>query len=143
MLRTDEVLVMGDPDLSPEHDQAPARGRRFPDSVFGQGSEPDARFTLANERTFLAWTRTALAFLAGEVALETLHLQLNPTLRLAASLTLIAAGLLTPLQAWFGWARVERALRRGAPLPSAWLALPLTFVVGAVGVLIVLGVLLR
>ena len=27
----------------------------------GGPREPDARFTLANERTFLAWVRTALA----------------------------------------------------------------------------------
>lgn len=31
-------------------------------------AEPDYRFTLANERTFLAWIRTALALLAGGVA---------------------------------------------------------------------------
>ena len=32
------------------------------------GEEPDPRFTLANERTFLAWIRTSLAFLAGGIA---------------------------------------------------------------------------
>ena len=37
---------------------------RFPRAVFGEGEEPDARFTLANERTFLAWVRTSLALLA-------------------------------------------------------------------------------
>ncbi len=26
-----------------------------------EGTEPDPRFTFANERTFLAWSRTALA----------------------------------------------------------------------------------
>ncbi len=30
--------------------------------------EPDYRFTLANERTFLAWQRTALGLLAAAVA---------------------------------------------------------------------------
>ncbi len=35
-----------------------------------EGSEPDPRFTLANERTFLAWVRTALALLAGGIAIE-------------------------------------------------------------------------
>lgn len=34
--------------------------------------EPDVRFTLANERTFLAWIRTSLAFLAVAVAVDTL-----------------------------------------------------------------------
>ena len=30
-------------------------------STAADGTEPDARFTFANERTFLAWSRTALA----------------------------------------------------------------------------------
>ncbi|MCS5495748.1 DUF202 domain-containing protein [Cnuibacter physcomitrellae] len=115
--------------------------RRFPASVFGRGSEPDARFSLANERTFLAWIRTGLALLAGGVALEALGLGIQPGFRLAASLILIVAGLLTPLQGWFGWARTERALRLGTPLPSAPLALPLAIVVGLVGVLVLIGVL--
>lgn len=119
----------------------PTRDRRWPASVYGRGTEPDARFSLANERTFLAWIRTALALLAGGVALETLGLALHPGFRLAASLLLIAAGLLTPFQAWWGWARTERALRENAPLPSARLALPLGIVVSVVGVLLVLGIL--
>lgn len=41
---------------------------RFPRRVFGEGQEPDARFSLANERTFLAWIRTSMALLAGGVA---------------------------------------------------------------------------
>ena len=36
------------------------------------GDEPDYRFTLANERTFLAWVRTALGLLAGGVAVRQL-----------------------------------------------------------------------
>jgi putative membrane protein len=39
-----------------------------------QGQEPDYRFSLANERTFLAWIRTALAILASGVALDQLVL---------------------------------------------------------------------
>lgn len=39
-------------------------------TLLPEGEEPDPRFTLANERTFLAWIRTSLAFLAGGVALE-------------------------------------------------------------------------
>src|SRR5690606_10629661 len=38
--------------------------RRFPRTVYGEGEEPDPRFSLANERTFLAWLRTALAMYA-------------------------------------------------------------------------------
>ena len=45
-------------------------GRRRPGWVYGRGHEPDVRFSLANERTFLAWIRTALALLAAGVALD-------------------------------------------------------------------------
>ncbi|MGQ7294970.1 YidH family protein [Quadrisphaera sp. KR29] len=116
---------------------------RFPRSVFGQGSEPDPRFTLANERTFLAWLRTSLALLAAGVALEAFTLPLQPQLRLAASLVLIALGILVPLQAWAGWARDERAMRRGEPLAAPLLALPLAVGVVVAGVLVALAVVLR
>ena len=117
--------------------------KRFPASVFGVGTEPDARFSLANERTFLAWIRTSLALLAGGVALEALGLGIHPGFRLAASLILLIAGLVTPLQAWFGWKRSERALRLGLPLPAAPLTLVLAVAVVTVGVLVFVGVLVR
>jgi putative membrane protein len=117
--------------------------RRFPRWVYGHGTEPDARFSLANERTFLAWTRTALALLAGGVALEVLGLGIAAPFRLAASLVLIGTGVLTPLQAWFGWGRAERSLRQGGPLPSAMLAGPIAGAVSMVGALVFLGVVLR
>lgn len=120
-----------------------AEARRFPAQVFRHGSEPDARFSLANERTFLAWIRTALALIAGGVALESLGLGIQPGFRLAASLVLILSGLATPVQAWVGWVRAERALRNGTPLPSAALALPIGIAVIVVGVLVLLGVLFR
>lgn len=114
--------------------------RRFPASVYGRGAEPDARFSLANERTFLAWIRTGLAFLAAGVALESLGLGIHPGFRLAASIVLVVTGIFTPVQAWFGWMRTERALRQERPLPSAALALPIGVAVVAVGVLVLLGV---
>jgi Domain of unknown function (DUF202) len=69
---------------------------RFPRYVYDVGTEPDPRFTLANERTFLAWIRTALALIAGGIALEAFALPLQPTLRLAASIILLLLGLLVP-----------------------------------------------
>jgi putative membrane protein len=114
--------------------------RRFPGSVYRHGVEPDARFSLANERTFLAWIRTGLAFLAAGVALESLGLGIQPGFRLAASVVLVVTGIVTPVQAWIGWMRAERALRLGRPLPSALLALPVGIAVLAVGVLVLLGI---
>jgi putative membrane protein len=37
-----------------------AAARRLHPSLHEVGSEPDPRFTFANERTFLAWARTGL-----------------------------------------------------------------------------------
>lgn len=116
---------------------------RFPRSVFRVGTEPDARFTLANERTFLAWTRTALALIAGGVALEALGLDLQAGFRLAASLVLVVAGLALPIWAWVEWMRTERALRAGHPLPGAHTSAALAIVVVVVGLLVLLGILWR
>lgn len=116
---------------------------RFPASVYGTGDEPDARFSLANERTFLAWNRTALALIAGGVALEALGLDLQPGLRLAASVILIVAGLILPVLAWQEWGRTERALRAGSPLPGSATSIALATTIVVVGVLVLLGVILR
>lgn len=114
--------------MRPEH--------RLPRRIYGHGSEPDVRFSLANERTFLAWIRTALAFIAGAVALEALASPLDPALRLIASLILVATGVALVWQAWFGWMRTEQALRHGRPLPSPLSALPAAIGVFVVAVLV-------
>jgi putative membrane protein len=118
-------------------------GSRFPRSVFGVGTEPDPRFTLANERTFLAWIRTALALIAGGVALEALALPIEPTLRRTASIILLLLGLTVPLLAWATWGLVERALRQSRPLPGSRVALPVAAGVSLAGVLILLGTVLH
>lgn len=93
-------------------------GRRFPQRVFREGDEPDPRFSLANERTFLAWLRTALAMYAAAFALEALALPEATGWRIAAASVFLALGTLAALQAWFGWMSTERAMRRGKPLPG-------------------------
>jgi putative membrane protein len=117
--------------------------RRFPRSVYDHGEEPDPRFSLANERTFLAAIRTALAFIAGGIALEALATTLPGPVRLSASLVLIALGLALPVQAWRAWTRAERALRTGRPLPAPSLALPIAAGVVLVALLIGGGVLVQ
>lgn len=116
---------------------------RFPRAVYSRGDEPDARFSLANERTFLAWIRTSLALLAGGVALEVLGLDLHAGLRLAASLVLVTGGLVTPALAWVGWARTERALREARQLPASTMGPLLVVAVGVAGVLVLFAMLLR
>ncbi|UZN04561.1 YidH family protein [Cellulomonas sp. S1-8] len=118
-----------------------APDRRFPRWVYDEGTEPDARFSLANERTFLAWARTAIALLAGGVALEALDLPVEPGMRLAAAVVLIALGTLAPAISWWGWARAERAMRRGDPLPPPVGFALLVVGVGIAGVLVLVGLL--
>jgi putative membrane protein len=78
--------------------------------------EPDYRFTLANERTHLAYVRTALAFLAGGVALAEASSAGGQRL-LAAAAVLIGA--LIGLTAHWRWKRADRAIRAGEPLPRS------------------------
>jgi putative membrane protein len=80
--------------------------------------EPDYRFTLANERTFLAWARTALGLLAAAVAV----VQLLPELPIPGARKLLGVflALLAMMTAGMGyrrWAQVDRAMRRDLPLP--------------------------
>jgi putative membrane protein len=119
-----------------------AEQRRFPARLYSAGVEPDARFTLANERTFLAWIRTSLAFIAAGVALEALVPGMLPGFRIAASVVLIATGIAAPIQAWLGWVAIERALRESRPLPSPFLAAPIGIAIVVVGILVLLGLVL-
>lgn len=113
--------------------------KRFPARAFDGGVEPDTRYSLANERTFLAWIRTCLALVAGGVALNGLNLGIHPSFRLTASIVLLAAGIITPLQAWLRWIGIERSLRNAAPIPAPRLALPLGIAVVVVGLLVLVG----
>ncbi|MFI5706406.1 DUF202 domain-containing protein [Kribbella sp. NPDC051620] len=122
--------------------RGPQREARFPGRVYRVGSEPDPRFSLANERTFLAWIRTSLALLAAGVALEVVSLPMLPALRWTASILMVAVGVIISLLAWGSWGRAERALRLGEPLPSPRLGVVLAAGVGTAGMLVLLALLL-
>lgn len=101
-------------------------------------SEPDYRFTLANERTFLAWIRTALALVAGAVAvLHLVPLNWGGAARLTVGLALTVLAVVITAYAPLRWLQVQRLMRRGLPLPLS--ALPL---VTTVGVALVCGAVL-
>lgn len=91
---------------------------RRPASVYGVGSDPDPRFSLANERTALAWVRTGLALVAGGVALTSVATAAGlPALLDVVAAALCVLGGATAVSAQLGWRAAERALRRGEPLP--------------------------
>ena len=114
----------------------------FAARLLGGGGEPDPRFTLANERTFLAWIRTALGLLAGGIALEAFAGDLIPqTVRVVLAAGLIALSRVVAISASVRWLRVERARRRRAPLPLAIMA-PVLSLGAALAAGVLLGVLI-
>lgn len=119
-------------------DQGPPVPRRWPRRVFRAGDEPDARFTFANERTFLAWIRTSLAILAAGVALDALEVPAEVGLRTFLSVLLTATAVVLPIGAFARWIGSERALRHQQPLPAPLLvpAVTAVLVVAAVAVLV-------
>ena len=112
---------------------------RWPRSIYGVGDEPDPRFSFANERTFLAWIRTALALLAGGVAVDALDLPMRDVLQTTLAAILLLLGLLCAVASWVRWARAERAMRTGSPLPSMGLAAPLVAGILVIGVLLIVA----
>lgn len=111
--------------------------------VLAHGEEPDPRFTLANERTFLAWIRTALAFLAGGIALEAFAADVfADPYRTVISVLTIAVGLLISLGAAARWLNVERSMRRRRPLPMPLIIPLLSFASAVAMAAVILMVLL-
>lgn len=116
---------------------------RWPSSVYGSGSEPDPRFSLANERTFLAWIRTSLALLAMAAAVDALPLQIDPRAQAVIAAVLAVTGLAAAAHAWRGWARTERAMRRDLPMPGNAAGIVVVVGVALSGLLLLLASLLR
>lgn len=100
--------------------------QRFPRRVYGVGDDPDPRFSLANERTYLAWTRTALALFAAGVALEALEVPMDSELRLWSAALFVLLGVLSAVEGLWGWLRTEKAMRMRTPLRGPSMAPVLT-----------------
>lgn len=99
------------------------------------GVEPDARFTFANERTFLAWSRTALALVAAGLAI----VQLLPPFpgvpwgRHIIGTPLILLGSAVAVISYLEWNSNQRALRRSEPVSRSQLPRILAVTIAIIG----------
>jgi putative membrane protein len=90
---------------------------RSPSDIESAGESPDYRFTLANERTFLAWVRTALALLAGGVAVVQVVPAFSvPGARHVLGIPLVILSVVVAAAGYRYWADRERAMRSRQPL---------------------------
>jgi putative membrane protein len=119
-------------------------GTEAPDPAEAPETEPDPRFTLANERTFLAWSRTALALVAAGLGI----VQLLPPFpgvsvgRHVLGIPLIVLGAVIAVAAYAEMMHNQRALRRDQPLPRSVLPRLLAGTIGGVAIVAAVVVLL-
>jgi putative membrane protein len=105
------------------------------------GEAPDPRFTFANERTFLAWNRTALALIGGGLAAGQLLDFRSEAVRLIVALAPIALGGAVALASYRRWEANERAMRLHEPLPGSaprWLAIALAGIALVLAIVVVI-----
>jgi putative membrane protein len=109
-----------------------------------EGTEPDPRFTFANERTFLAWSRTALALVVAGLGIVQLLPPFPgvPVGRHLLGVPLIVLGAVLAVVAYAEWVRNQRALRRGEPLPKSVMPWVLTATIAGMAVISAIIVLL-
>ena len=108
------------------------------------GHEPDYRFSLANERTFLAWIRTALALDAAGIGVVQLLPPLGvPFARESLGIALLVLGTVVAATSYRRWNGAERALRTDEPLPHPAmprvLAVSISALAAAAAALVLLG----
>lgn len=104
----------------------------FPRDPRAVGDDPDYRFTLANERTFLAWVRTALALAAGGLAVVSILDDFAGEEGLGIGL--LALSFITAATAYRRWALNERAMRLNEPLPPSRLPMVMAIAVALIAV---------
>ena len=102
--------------------------------AFREGDDPDPRFTLANERTFLAWVRTGLGLIAAAVGLEAFGADVaGPVVHTALVIGLLVGAILLVAFAFLRWMGVEAAMRHGRSLPVPALAALLVCLIAGAG----------
>jgi putative membrane protein len=109
-----------------------------------EGTEPDPRWTFANERTFLAWSRTALALVVAGLGV----VQLLPPFpgvpwgRHVLGMPLIVFGAVVAVTAYREWVSSQRAMRHGDPLPRSVMPRLLSAIVAVMAALSAIVVLI-
>jgi len=99
-----------------------------------EGDEPDPRWSLANERTLLAYVRTALALVVAGLAVAASHeVADTPVWMAALGLPLMVLGVLISLSARTRFFATRRALRLGEPLPVPSVASMLPWAIAVIG----------
>ncbi len=100
------------------------------------GTVPVPRFTFANERTFLAWSRTALALVVAGLGI----VQLLPPVpgvpygRHLLGVPLIVFGALVAVTAYREWTKSQWAMRHGQPLPRSIMPTIMTVIIATMAV---------
>lgn len=118
-------------------------GPRWARRLLEVGTDPDPRFSLANERTFLAWVRTALGMIALGVGIGTfVSTQSTRGFSVLVAGGLVVLGGVIAAMSWGRWLRVERALRLGAGIPPSRLAPVVAFGIGLLAVLSIVAIVL-
>ncbi|CAG9297604.1 YidH family protein [Celerinatantimonas diazotrophica] len=103
------------------------------------GIDPDYRFSLANERTYLAWIRTAIAILAGAIAIDQLSVNLGtPMLRIILSVILCGFSAIVAGWAYIRWSQNEFAMRAEKPLSYPWIMKVISLLFGGISFMIML-----
>lgn len=103
--------------------------------LYDVGDEPDYRYSLANERTFLSWIRTSMALVAAGVAVVQFIPDIGSSaMRLAVGAVLIVIGGFLAVTAHHRWSKRERAMRLGVALPKNQLGVLLGYFLAAVAI---------
>ena len=82
----------------------------------GRPVEPDVRFSLANERTLLAYQRTAIGLMGASIAVA--HFFGETPVVLLLSATLLVTASVAAIGGYQHFRQVDRAIRRGQPMPA-------------------------
>jgi putative membrane protein len=119
-------------------------GKGWARGLLDEGEDPDPRFTLSNERTFLSWTRTALALIAAGVALEAFDLPaLGAGGRRAIATVLLLLGAALAIGSFRRWLNTERAMRNRVSIPAPALVPILSLGIGIVAIAVIVLIVIQ